>query len=105
MHLGHAKAFGMLAALMFLQHYIISYDNAAFAAALISCYCDNNSVITTISEMRTSQITQPNEMTNDDHDVYLAINNVISKCTLLLLHFIHIKGHQDNKSNHPLTIP
>jgi len=105
MHLGQAEAFGMLEALTFLQHYILSYYPATFAAASISCYCDNNGIIATISKMTTSQIVCPNETTNDNHDVFLATNDVISNAPPISLCFIHVKGHQDTKSNQPLTIP
>jgi len=100
MHSGHAEAFGMLAALTFLHHYIHSYyDPTMFEETSISCYCDNNGVITTISEMQTSTITCPNDTTNDDRDVFLAIHDIISKCALVSLHFFHVMGHQDSKSN------
>jgi len=47
---------------------------------------------------------QPNDTTNDDHDIYLEISTLATKCQLLLPHFLHVKGHQDQKANQPLTI-
>jgi len=45
-----------------------------------------------------------NDTTKDDRDLYLAITTVISACHPLALKFLHVKGHQDEKANQPLTI-
>jgi len=47
---------------------------------------------------------RPNDTTNDDRDVYLEISTLAKQCTPLLPQFLHVKGHQDQKANCPLTI-
>jgi len=101
---GQAEAFGMLAALTFLQHYVASYGPPALANTLIKCFCDNLGIITMINKMMHLSIIQPNGTRNNDRDVYLMLTNVIKHCGPLQLIFLHIKGHQDKQPNLPLTI-
>jgi len=49
-------------------------------------------------------IVRPNDMTANDTDVYMALEATIRRCTPATLSFLHIKGHQDQKANRPLTI-
>jgi len=77
MHSGRAEAFGMLAALTFLHHYIQSYDLTTFEGTSINCFCENIGVVTTISALQKSTITRPNDTTNNDRDVFLAIHDII----------------------------
>jgi len=49
-------------------------------------------------------IVRPNETTADDRDVYLAIIETTTQCAPVTLQFLHVMGHQDTKSNQPLTI-
>jgi len=104
MHSGQAEAFGVLAALIFLSHYIQSYSPHLFSESIIQCYCDNNGVITTVTELRNATHNRPNDTMNNDQDVYLAINATITQCAPVTLQFLHVKGHQDSKSKKPLTI-
>jgi len=46
-----AEAFGLLAGLMFIQHYIESYEPPQFSNSQLTCFCDNAGVITNISEL------------------------------------------------------
>jgi len=103
MHSGRAEAFGLLAALMFLRHYVTCYDPLPVDTA-IKCFCDNLGVITNIISLQNGTIPRPNDTTNDDRDLYLALNSTISACYPLALQFLHVKGHQDEKANRPLTI-
>jgi len=103
MHSGWAEAFGVLAALLFLRHYIQSYVSHLFSKSTIQCYCDNQGVVTTASDMRNATLIRPNDTTNDDRDVYLAIYEASSQCAPINIQFLHVKGHQDSKSNKPLT--
>jgi len=75
-----------------------------FPESTIKCYCDNSGVVNTITNLHNSTILHPNDTMNDDHDDYLAINETISDCAPITLQFIHVKGHQDSKSNQPLTV-
>jgi len=103
MHSGRAEAYGILAALLFLRHYIMCYDPLPLDTT-INCFCDNIGVITTIISMQDDSLPRPNDTTNDDRDLYMAITATISDCRPLVLHFNHVKGHQDEKANRPLTI-
>ncbi len=103
MHSGRAEAFGLLAALLFMQDYIRCYDPLPIDTT-INCFCDNIGVITTIKSMQNDNIPRPNDTTNDNRDLYTAIMATISACHQLVLQFHHVKGHQDEKANRPLTI-
>jgi len=104
MYSGRAEAFGLLAALTFLQHYITSYGPDRFSDSTINCYCDNLGIITTLTEMADTVVTHPNDTTNDDRDVYLEIMATARRCQPLVISYFHVLGHQDKKANHPLTI-
>jgi len=104
MYSGCAEAFGMQVALIFLQHYIMSYRPNLFPNASIQSFCDNQGIITTLSMMQTTTIVHPNNTMNDDRDVYMEILNVTVHCTPLTFVFLHVKGHHDLQKNHPLTI-
>jgi len=69
----------------------------------IQCYCDNSGVITNLMSMKDCIIIQPNDTTNDDYNLYAAITVEAAKCCPLHIHYIHIKGHQDQKNDKPLT--
>jgi len=56
MHSGRAEAFGVLAALTFLRYYVQSYGPHLFSQSTIQCYCDNQGVVTTASDLRTATI-------------------------------------------------
>jgi len=80
MYLGRAEAFGLLAALTFLQHFVESYGPIRFASSTIKCYCNNLGIITTLNEMLNSTIKCLNETTKDDQDVYLEITSTAKHC-------------------------
>jgi len=80
MYLGQAKAFGLLASLTFLQHYLNSYEHSHFQATPLHCYCDNLGVITNVTALLHPSILRPNDTTNDDQDLYLAISNMACHC-------------------------
>jgi len=73
---GRAEAFGLLAGLTFLQHYIHSYGSQQFHATQLLCYCDNIGVITNVQKLLAPTHLRPNDTTDDDWDVYLAISNM-----------------------------
>jgi len=101
---GRAEAFGLLARLTFLRHYIESYVPINFAATQLKCYCDNAGVITNVKAMLTSSVLRPNDTTTNDRNLYLAISSMTRKCTPLKPSFIHVKGHQDKDPKKPLTV-
>jgi len=92
---GRAKASGLIAGLTFLKHYVSSYEHTCFKATLLCCYCNNLGVITNISALLKPLIMRPNDTTNDNWDVYMAIQTLALDCYPLQLWFFHVKGHQD----------
>jgi len=71
---------------------------------MFNCFCDNLGVITNVTILLTPAILWPNDTTSNDHNVYVAISNLVMACSPFQIHFLHIKGHQDSKQNQPLTI-
>jgi len=53
----------------------------------------------------TSTQTRPNDTTNDDRDIYMAICNAIVRCSPLQVQLFHVKGHQDKDPKRKLTLP
>jgi len=92
MHSGRAEAFGILAALTFIQYYLSCY-NPLPEATTIKCFCDNLGVITNITTSQASEISHPNNATNDNCDLIMAINDVVTICQPLELQFLYVKGH------------
>jgi len=99
-----AEAFGLLAALLFLAHYIESFSPQEFKESPINCFCDNIGVITRTNEKLSATILRPNNVTTDDTDVYMALNTTIRWCHPATLTFLHVQGQQDQKANQLLTI-
>jgi len=104
MHSGQAKAFGMLAALLFMQHYVNSYGPEQFTTRLLQCFCNILGLITNTMTMLSQTIVRPNDATNDDRDVYLAIVMAVQECKPFMAGFFHIRGHQDKDPKCHLTI-
>jgi len=100
---GRVEAYGILAALIFLHFYLMCYDHQ-FPAQSCNCYCNNSGVITNLTSMLTCIIGRPNDTTNDDYDLYVAILVEAKTCRPLWIHFIHVKGHQDKNKDTPLTV-
>jgi len=98
---GRAEAYGLLAAIIFLHFYLQCYDNQVPPQSL-PCYCNNSSVITNLTSMKECVIKRLNDTTNDDYDLYAAITAKAGQCCPLRVHYIHVKGHQDQKNKQPL---
>jgi len=103
-HSGRAEAFGLLAALIFIQQYL-SYYPPLELDTTIKCYCDNSGVITNLTNLQREMHIRPNDTTNNDMDLYLEIIANARACPHTTFPFIHVKGHQDTKRNHQLTTP
>ena len=104
MYSGRAEAFGLMAAILFFAHYVESFGPPDFQDSRIDCYCDNIGVITRTNEKLSAVTVRPNDSTANDSDVYTALDYAIRRCSPANLNFLHIKGHQDQKANRPLTI-
>jgi len=72
---GCAEAYGILAAITFLQYYLQIFETT-IPRTTIRCFCDNMGVLTNLKELQTTHITRPNDSTNDDRNIYLAITAV-----------------------------
>jgi len=94
-YLGRAEAFGLIAGLTFLRHYVASYEPTQFHASPLYCFCDNLGVVTNVNKLLSSTVKRPNDTTNDNWDVYMAISTLAQACHPLLPQFFHVKGHQD----------
>jgi len=101
---GRAEAFGLLASLIFLRHYVDSYGPDQFTPSKLECFCDNIGVITNVETLLAPNKTKPNDTTNDDRDIYTAISMTALQCFPMQTSFLHVKGHQDARANRPLTI-
>ncbi len=73
-------------------------------ATTVPCYCDNLGVIMMLRSFHTAISLRPNETTNDDCDIYLAIQESATQCPVICFQYWHVKGHQDNNPNHQLTM-
>jgi len=102
---GWAEAFGLLTGLLFLQHYIESYDPSQFTDSPLHCFCNNASVITNVNDLMTSTCTCLNDTTNNNQDVFLVIIDALSHCRPLQIQLFHVKGHQDKDPKCKLTLP
>jgi len=56
MYSGHAEAFGLLTAFIFLEYYITCFDYPTLNAT-IRCFCDNLGDITMLINMKETTIT------------------------------------------------
>jgi len=54
--------------------------------------------------MRDCVVKRPNDMTNDDYDLYTAIIAEAAQCRPIRIQYIHVKGHQDKNKDQPLTM-
>jgi len=103
MYSGRAEAFGLYAAILFFQYYLSCYDTRPHHATM-SCFCDNLGLITNLNNLNATPTVRPNATTSDDRDIYLAIKDAATNCSPVKLTYWHVKGHQDNNPQHPLTI-
>jgi len=69
---------------------------------LIHVYCDNAGIIARING---SQATlQPRDTLHDDYPIFTEINCQVQLLYPYQFDFYHVKGHQDQKKNQPLSI-
>jgi len=103
-HSGRGEAFGLLAAILFIRHYISYYPPLEFDTTM-TCHCDNSGVITNLTNLQKKPKLWLNDTMHNDMDLYLEITANARANTRLLFRFIHVKGHQDTKPDHQLTTP
>jgi len=100
---GRAEAYGLMAAITFLNHYVSCYEEH-FPPTTINCYCDNAGIITNLCDQQSGQKSQPNDTTNDDSDIYMEIHHLSISSSALRYQYFHVKGHQDKDPKHQLTL-
>jgi len=69
----------------------------------MKCVMQMSVLTTMIMSMMTQMIVCPNDATNDDHNVYLAILMAVQGCQPLTTLFYHVRGHQDKGPKCQLT--
>jgi len=93
---GQSEAFGILMALMFLDHYYKLFPGLVPTDPIpITVYCDSKSVINHIKNHIAASVTFPNQTIANDYDVYNLIARMVTQLKSFLFTFCHVKGHQD----------
>jgi len=69
----------------------------------VHVYCDNQGVIKHITNK--TDIPYPRDAIRDDYPVFQEIYQQITQLQPIIPHFHHMKGHQDTKSDWPITLP
>jgi len=75
-----------------------------FPPTTIQCFCDNVGIITNLTALHSDAVICPNDTTNNDHDIYLAIDEAAHKCNNVTFQFLHVKGHQDKDPKHVVLL-
>jgi len=70
---------------------------------MIQCFCNNLGVITNMSNLQNKTVKWPNNATNDNQEVYLAILQATQQYNPLQVSFTHVLGHQDKDPKQKLT--
>jgi len=76
------EAYGILVATMFLSYYVKCYDSS-IPPTMIKCFCDNAGIINTLCSLQMDHIPQPNNMTNNDRDIFMEIHATTLKASAL----------------------
>ncbi len=92
---GHAEAFGLFSALLFLLHYITYFPLVFPLHSPIKVICNNQGTIQRIEKMRNAPFISARMTTTDDFDIYQAIFQTDKQLYPLTFSYFHIKGHRD----------
>jgi len=103
MYSGLAEAYGMYTALSFFHQYCIYHPVIMTTSRTIHVYCDNKGVLDRIGEQ--PQTPYPRDAIRDDYPVYAELQKIIAAIQPIRVQLHHVLGHQDTKSNKPLTLP
>jgi len=77
---GRSEAFGILTALLFLQHYLKHFPHTRLTHRYqLTVYCDNGSTITQAQKYAAINELYLNQTIADDHDVYNEIAHVVAE--------------------------
>jgi len=103
MYSGLAEAYGVYTTLCFLQHYCQHYPKLQQQHHNVHVYCDNQGVIDRTN--RDPICSYPRDAISDDYPIFAEISQTMSELRPLNIRMQHVKGHQDTKSDCPLTLP
>ncbi len=103
MYSGLAEAYGIYTVLSFFLQYTQYYPLIPCRPHPIHVHCDNKGLIDRICNRTAMQY--PQDGIRDDYPIYTEIYNCIQQLKPLDVWFFHVLGHQDQKSDKPLTLP
>jgi len=102
MYSGLAEAYGIYMILSFFLQYTRLYPLTIQQPRTIHVYCDNAGVITRITN-HTSDLS-PRDTLRDDYPIFAEIHYLTQQLQPFNFDFHHVKGHQDRKKDHQLSI-
>jgi len=102
MYSGLAEAYGIYMLLSFFLQYTSLYPLTIPQPQLIHIYCDNAGVITQINSTQVKP--QPHDTLCNDYPIFAEINCQVQLLSPYQFTFHHLKGHQDQKKDQPLSI-
>jgi len=97
-----AKAYGIYMLLSFFLQYTQLYPLTISQPWPIHVYCDNASVITWISSHKSEL--SPRDTLRDEYPIFAEIHQLVQYLQPFQSDFHHVKGHQDQKKDHQLSI-
>ncbi len=94
-HIGRAEAYGVLAALQFLHHYLTHYPTDYSQVKWIKVFCNNCGVIQCTQQLLAPNLQYPRDSIQGDYNLYATIAHIIINLNPIKVNLAHIKGHQD----------
>jgi len=102
MYSGLAEAYGIYTICSFFLQYTRLYPLMIPQPQTIHVYCDNAGVITRITSHNSELL--PRETLRDDYPIFADIHHLMQQLQPFNFDFHHVKGHQDWKKDHQLSI-
>jgi len=99
---GLVEAYGIYMLLSFFLQYTNLYPLTIPQPQLIHVYCNNAGIITRINS--TQATPQPRDTLCDDYPIFVEIHCQVQLLSPYQFAFHHVKGHQDQTKDHPLSI-
>jgi len=98
-----AESYGIYTVPSFLLQYTSHYPLIPFRRCPLHVYCDNTGLVDCICSQTDMQY--PCNIPRDNYPIYAEIHQCLQQLKPLELRFFHVKGHQDQQCNKPLTLP
>ncbi len=98
-HSGHSEGYSLLAAMSFLEKYIVA-TNPMMPITPISIqgFCDNAGLIQQVQALQENRLPNPSQALTNDHNLTNKIYQTIKRLPVPIT-LKHIKGHQDKDSS------